>query len=228
MLPAAQILSLHNCAKISASGLAALGRACPQLRMLLLGGCTLAPCLPPAPAAARPPAGPEDPPMPAATGPLRVIGVVEQGQYIAGGAQSGLQMLREAVEGGGAGWAGGAASAGSVALLWGLVCALPRLRVLELTHFSAAVVDGVRALLSPSGEAYPRCICYFARNFRGTEVREPLLFGVHVTILVILRQVNRNEGNIFENMPVFLMQLHRRWRCGNCAGLSQSRQRSAS
>lgn len=153
----AQILSLHNCAKISASGLAALGRSCPQLQMLLLGGCSLAPSLPPGPPASRPPAAIGGPPAPVATGPLRVIGVVDEGLYIPGAAQSGLQMLREAVEGGGAGWAGsGAASAGAVALLWGLVRALPRLRVLELTHFSVAIVDGVCALRSPTGVTLDR------------------------------------------------------------------------
>ena len=161
----AQILSLHNCAKISASGLAALGRSCPQLQMLLLGGCSLAPSLPPGPPASRPPAAIGGPPAPVATGPLRVIGVVDEGLYTPGAAQSGLQMLREAVEGGGAGWAGsGAASAGAVALLWGLVRALPRLRVLELTHFSGAIVDGVCALRSPTGVTLDRANLPCARK----------------------------------------------------------------
>lgn len=159
ILHGAQILSLHNCAKISGAGLAALGRSCPQLHMLLLGGCTLAPSLPSGYQAPHQPAATEGPPSPRAAGPLRVIGVVDEGQYIPG-ARSGLQMLREAVEGSGAGRAGvGAAAAGAVEVLCGIVRALPHLRVLELTHFSAAVVDGVRALCSATGVARSLCAC---------------------------------------------------------------------
>ncbi|CAL8468662.1 g8202 [Coccomyxa elongata] len=147
-----KILSLHNCAKISGAGLAALGRSCPQLHMLLLGGCTLAPSLPSGYLGPHQPAATEGPPSPRAAGPLRVIGMVDEGLFIPG-ARSGLQMLREAVEGSGAGRAGaGAATAGAVELLCGIVRALPHLRVLELTHFSAAVVDGVRALCSATGK----------------------------------------------------------------------------
>ncbi|BDA43357.1 probable Ankyrin-3 at C-terminar half [Coccomyxa sp. Obi] len=144
-----KILSLHNCAKISGSGLAALGRSCPQLHMLLLGGCTLAPSLPSGYLGPHQPAATEGFPSPRAAGPLRVIGVVDEGLFFPG-ARSGLQMLREAVEGSCAGRVG--ASAGAVELLCGIVRALPHLRVLELTHFSAAVVDGVRALCSTTGK----------------------------------------------------------------------------
>lgn len=125
--------------------------------MLLLGGCTLAPSLPLGYQAPHQPAATEGPPSPRAAGPLRVIGVVDEGLFIPG-VRSGLQMLREAVEGGGVGRVGAsAASAGAVELLFGVVRALPHLRVLELTHFSAAVVDGVRTLCSATGGARSFC-----------------------------------------------------------------------
>lgn len=151
-----QVLSLHNCAKMSTAGLAALGRSCPQLRMLMLGGCVLAPTFPLA--AGRSRNGADDSGAgadAAAAGPLRVIGVVEEGYYFPGGgsgsesAQSGLQMLREAVENGGVSRGlSGAARSGAVAALCGVAAALPCLRVLELTHFAPTVVDDVTEALS--------------------------------------------------------------------------------
>lgn len=40
-----QILALHNCTKVSAEALQCLATACPQLEMLLLGGCSFAPAM---------------------------------------------------------------------------------------------------------------------------------------------------------------------------------------
>ena len=37
-----QILSLHNCTKLRSAALSAIAGGCPQLRMLMLGGCSLA------------------------------------------------------------------------------------------------------------------------------------------------------------------------------------------
>ncbi len=36
-----QILSLHNCTKLRSTALSAIAGGCPQLRMLMLGGCSL-------------------------------------------------------------------------------------------------------------------------------------------------------------------------------------------
>lgn len=37
-----QILSLHNCTKLRSTALSAIAGGCPQLRILMLGGCSLA------------------------------------------------------------------------------------------------------------------------------------------------------------------------------------------
>ena len=37
-----QVLSLHNCTKLRSTALSAIAGGCPQLRMLMLGGCSLA------------------------------------------------------------------------------------------------------------------------------------------------------------------------------------------
>jgi hypothetical protein len=147
-----QVLCLHNCTKLSAAGCLAIASACPKLSMLLLGGSTLEPCL----AGERQPQRQEllQDVADAAPSSLHVIGVVEEGFYIpagggSGSAHSSLQMLRDAVESGGAGLtsAGTTSRAGQVARLCTLARSLHCLRVLELTHFTTAVVEGVRQAL---------------------------------------------------------------------------------
>ncbi len=79
--------------------------------------------------------------------PLRVIGIVDEGQYIPSGTNpaSGLQLLKEAVQNHGSSrGVMTAANCAMVAQLSALVGQLPCLQVLELTHHPHVVVDGVR------------------------------------------------------------------------------------
>ena len=90
--------------------------------------------------------------------PLRVIGIVDEGQYIASssaGYTSGLQLLKEAVQNHGSSSIMTAASAVAVAQISALAMQLPCLQVLELTHHPKAVVAGVKDALRspPSGDA---------------------------------------------------------------------------
>ena len=90
--------------------------------------------------------------------PLRVIGIVDEGQYIASssaGYTSGLQLLKEAVQNHGSSSTMTAAHAVAVAQISALALQLPCLQVLELTHHPKAVVEGVKNALTspPSGDA---------------------------------------------------------------------------
>lgn len=89
--------------------------------------------------------------------PLRVIGIVDEGQYIASsstGHTSGMQLLKEAVQNHGSSSIMTAAHAVAVAQISALAMQLPCLQVLELTHHPKAVVEGVRDALRnpPSGD----------------------------------------------------------------------------
>ena len=90
--------------------------------------------------------------------PLRVIGMIDEGQYFPSGANpaSGLQLLKEAVQNhGSSGGVMTAANCAMVVQLSALVAQLPCLQVLELTHHPHIVVDRVRVEVqrSHSGEA---------------------------------------------------------------------------
>ena len=92
--------------------------------------------------------------------PLRVIGIVDEGQYICSGsnAASGLQLLKEAVQNHGcSSRIMTAANAEAVTQLSALAAQLPSLQVLELTHHPHMVVDAVRDALqrSASSESAP-------------------------------------------------------------------------
>ena len=79
--------------------------------------------------------------------PLRVIGIVDEGQYIpsSSNSTSGLQLLKEAVKNHGcSSRVMTAANAEAVAQLSALAAQLPCLQVLELTHHPHVVLDGVR------------------------------------------------------------------------------------
>ncbi len=85
--------------------------------------------------------------------PLRVIGIVDEGQYICSGsnAATGLQLLREAVQNHGcSSRVMTAANAEAVTQISALAAQLPSLQVLELTHHPHKVVDAVRDCLQGS------------------------------------------------------------------------------
>lgn len=95
-----------------------------------------------------------------ASSPLRVIGIVDEGQYISSGSSSsasGLQLLKEAVQNHGSTWTMTAATAASIAQISELVLQLPCLQVLELTHHPHVVVEGVKAALHDSAPGEVPC-----------------------------------------------------------------------
>lgn len=85
--------------------------------------------------------------------PLRVIGIVDEGQYICSSSNSasGLQLLREAVQNHGCSSnIMTAANAEAVTQISALAAQLPSLQVLELTHHPHMVIDAIKEALQGS------------------------------------------------------------------------------
>ena len=94
--------------------------------------------------------------------PLRVIGIVDEGQYICSSSNSasGLQLLREAVQNHGcSSRIMTAANAEAVTQISALAAQLPSLQVLELTHHPQLVVDAIRENMQ--GSATGECLSNF-------------------------------------------------------------------
>ena len=82
--------------------------------------------------------------------PLRVIGIVDEGQYICSSSNSasGLQLLREAVQNHGCSSnIMTAANAEAVTQISALAAQLSCLQVLELTHHPHMVIDAIKEAL---------------------------------------------------------------------------------